>query len=117
MDLRELNKRKLQLTESLLKRVEQLKKTMDEIVDLQKILSKKESEVTSLQSLAIQDKKTHTLKVRIRELELSSERNEREIERLREEVPRKDDLYRKLFEENQELRFEVNMHRVLHRHN
>jgi len=34
MDLRELNKIKLQLTESLLERLEQLKKMMDDIADL-----------------------------------------------------------------------------------
>ena len=45
MDLRELNKIKLQLTKSLLERLEQLKKAMDNIANLQKILSKKESVV------------------------------------------------------------------------
>ena len=48
MDLRELNKIKFQLTESLLERLEQLKKAMDDIDDLQKILSEKESEIASL---------------------------------------------------------------------
>ena len=38
MDLRELNKLKLQLMESLPERLEQLKKAMDNIADLQKIL-------------------------------------------------------------------------------
>jgi len=45
--------------------MEQLKKAMDDIVDLQKILSKKESEITILQSLSIHDKETHELKVRV----------------------------------------------------
>ena len=35
MDLRELNKIKLQLTESFLERTEQQKKAMDDIADLQ----------------------------------------------------------------------------------
>jgi len=48
MDRRELNKIKFQLTESLLERLEQLKKAMDDIDDLQKILSEKESEIASL---------------------------------------------------------------------
>jgi len=43
MDLRELNKIMLQLTKSLIERLEQLKKAMDDIVDLQKIISEKES--------------------------------------------------------------------------
>jgi len=53
------------------------------------------------------------VKVRARELELGSEWNECEIGRLREEVRRKDDLYWKLFKENQELRSKVNMLRPL----
>ena len=36
---------KLQLTESLLERLEQLKKAMGDIADLQKILSERESEI------------------------------------------------------------------------
>jgi len=52
MNLRELNKIKFQLTESLLARLEQVKKAMDDIADLQKILSEKESEIASLQSLS-----------------------------------------------------------------
>ena len=51
MDLRGLNKLNLQLTESLLERLEQLKKAMDDISDLQKILSEKGSKVAILQSL------------------------------------------------------------------
>ena len=47
MDLRELNKIMLQLTKSLIERLEQLKKAMDDIVDLQKIIFEKESEVVS----------------------------------------------------------------------
>jgi len=46
---------KLQLTKSLLEMLEQLKKAMDDIDDLQKILSEKESEIASLQSLSTQD--------------------------------------------------------------
>ena len=108
MDLRELNKIKLQLTVSLLERLEQLKKAMDDITDLQKILSEKESEITSLQSLSTQDKEaTLTLKVRIRQLKLGSKRNEREIKATRR-GPSKGDLYRELFEENKGLCFEVN---------
>jgi len=55
MDTREL-KIKLQLTESLLERMDQLKKAMDDTADLQKILSEKELEIASLQSLSTQDK-------------------------------------------------------------
>ena len=48
--LRELNKLKLQLMESLLKRLKQLKKAKDDITDVQKILFEKESEIATLQS-------------------------------------------------------------------
>ena len=83
MDLRELSKIKLQLTESLLERLEQLKKIMDDIADLQKILSEKESKIASLQLQSTQDKEeNYALKVSVRELELGSEWNEKEIERL-----------------------------------
>jgi len=108
IDLRELNKLKLQLTKSLLERLEQLKKAMEDTAVLQKILSE-ESEIAILQSLSTHDKETHKLKVRIRQLELGSERNERQIEELQEEVRRKDDNFRKLFDENQEQRFKMNM--------
>ena len=48
MDLRELNKIMLQLTKSLIERLEQLKKAMDDVADLQKLLSMKESEIATL---------------------------------------------------------------------
>ena len=51
-----LNKMKLQLTESLFERLEHLKKAIDDITDLQKILSEKESEIASLWLLSTQDK-------------------------------------------------------------
>ena len=108
-DIEELKKLKLQVSESLLERLEQLKKVMDDIADLQKTLSK-ESEIATFQSLSTHKKDTHELKVRVQELKLGSKQNEREIERLREEVRLKDDNFRKLFEENQELCFKVNMH-------
>jgi len=41
MDLKKLNKMKLQLTESLLERLDQPKKVMNDIADLQKILSRR----------------------------------------------------------------------------
>ena len=47
---------KLQLTESLFERLEHLKKAIDDITDLQKILSEKESEIASLWLLSTQDK-------------------------------------------------------------
>ena len=64
-DLRELNKLKLQLTEYLLERLEQLKMAMDDIADLQKILSEKESEIANLQSQSTHDLETYELKVRV----------------------------------------------------
>jgi len=61
--------------------LEQLKKAMDDIADLQNILFEKELEIASLQSLSTQDmEKTHALKVRVRELELGLEENECKIE-------------------------------------
>ena len=112
MDLKELNKIKLQLTESLLERMKQLKKTMDDIANLQKILSEKELEIASLQSLSTQDKEaTHALKVRVRELEQGSKRNEHKIR----DISRRGSN-RELFEENQELLFEVNKLRPLNRY-
>ena len=47
---------------------------MDDVADLQKILSEKESEIATLQSLSTHDKETHELKVRVREP--GSERSE-----------------------------------------
>ena len=53
---------------------------IDNIADLQKLLSEKESDVVSLQSLMTRDKETHVLKVRVQE---HSERDEREKETLK----------------------------------
>jgi len=83
MDLRELNKLKLQLKESLLEQLEQLKKAMDDIAILEKLLSDKEPKIASLRSLITRDKEEiHAPKVRLRELELGTERDEGEKERL-----------------------------------
>ena len=49
---------------------------MDDIVDLHKLLSDKESKIATLQPLT-RDKETRALKVRVRELKLQSEMSAR----------------------------------------
>jgi len=59
-----------------------LKKATDDIANLQKILSEKESEIAFLQSEDSEQGGDSRVESKVRELELGSERNEREINRL-----------------------------------